>query len=189
MKKHAIGMIALLASSAAIALAMTPVDENAFEGRGDVDRGRYLVSGFGCADCHTPWKLGANGPEPDMTRAFSGHPHDMALPPAPTLPPGPWLVTVAATNTAWAGPWGTSFTANLTPDAETGLGKWTAEDFVATMRSGRHMGRGREILPPMPWPAIGTLREEDLRDIFAYLHSLPAIQNRVPDPLPPVQSR
>ena len=56
----------------------------------------------------------------------------------------------AATNTAFAGPWGVSFTANLTPDKETGLGKWTEEMFIATMRTGRHQGKGRPMLPPMP---------------------------------------
>ncbi|HVL36053.1 MAG TPA: diheme cytochrome c-553, partial [Burkholderiales bacterium] len=78
-----------------------------------VARGKYLVTTSGCHDCHTPWKMGANGPEPDMSRMLSGHPEKMALPPAPK-PVGPWLVSVAATNTAWSGPWGVSFTANLT---------------------------------------------------------------------------
>ena len=62
-------------------------------------------------------------------------------------------VPAAATNTAWSGPWGVSFTANLTPDPETGLGRWTLRNFMDTIRSGRHMGRGRPILPPMPWTA------------------------------------
>ena len=48
---------------------------------------------------------------------------------------------VAATNTAWSGPWGVSYTANLTPDVDTGLGAWTVRDFKATIRTGRHMGR------------------------------------------------
>ena len=89
------------------------------------------------------------------------------------------------TNTAFAGPWGTSFTANLTPDDETGLGKWTAETFIATLRTGRHEGKGRPLLPPMPWPMIRTLTDEDLRAVFAYLQSLPPIRNRVPAPVDP----
>lgn len=71
------------------------------------------------------------------------------MPPAPQLQ-APWEMAGAGTNPAWAGPWGVSYTANLTPDAETGLGKWTVKDFKATIRTGRHMGRGRAILPPMP---------------------------------------
>jgi len=110
----------------------------------------------------------------------------MQLPPAPAPAPGPWLVTVAATNTAWSGPWGVSYTANLTPDAETGLGKWTLRDFMATLRTGRHMGRGRLILPPMPIPMYKHFTDSDMDAIFTYLRSIPPVQNRVLEPLPPV---
>jgi hypothetical protein len=95
------------------------------------------------------------------------------------------MVTTTGTLTAWNGPWGTSYPANLTPDPDTGLGKWTEDDFVNTIRSGRHLGRGRQILPPMPIDMIRNFTEEDLRSIFQYLHSLPPIKNRVPEPLPP----
>ncbi|HKE95231.1 MAG TPA: hypothetical protein VKB34_13045, partial [Povalibacter sp.] len=91
-------------------------------------RGKYLVTTSGCNDCHTPWIMGPNGPEPDMMRMLSGHPAQMELTPAPTVS-GPWVMVAAATNTAWSGPWGVSFTANLTPDKETGIGKWTARNF------------------------------------------------------------
>ncbi len=151
-----------------------------------VERGRYLVTAMACNDCHTPLKMGASGPEPDMSRMLSGHPQGLAMPPAPTLPPGPWLVAVAATNTAWAGPWGVSFPANLTPDKETGLGAWTEQEFTTALRSGRHRGRGRPILPPMPWQAFGTLTEADTSAIWAYLRTIPPIVNRVPEPVPPV---
>jgi hypothetical protein len=147
-------------------------------------RGAYLVRAMGCNDCHTPWKLGPKGPEPDMSRELSGHPADLVMPPAPKLS-GPWTWSGGVTNTAFAGPWGTSFTANLTPDAETGLGKWTAETFIAALRTGRHEGKGRPLLPPMPWPMIRTLTDEDLRAVFAYLQSLPPIRNRVPAPVDP----
>lgn len=53
------------------------------------------------------------------------------------------------------------------------------------MRDGRSRGIGREILPPMPWPGIGQATDEDLAAIFAYLRTIPAVSNRVPDPLPP----
>ena len=149
-----------------------------------VARGKYLVSTSACHDCHTPWVMGEKGPEPDMTRALSGHPEGMVLPPAPKLE-APWVAAFAATNTAWAGPWGVSFTANLTPDRETGLGKWTQRNFVETIRTGRHMGRGREILPPMPIPVYRNFTDADLEAIFSYLQSIPAVRNRVPEPLPP----
>jgi len=149
-----------------------------------VERGRYLVSTSACNDCHTPWHLGPNGPEPDMSRLLSGHPSGLELPPPPP-PSGPWIMTAAATNTAWAGPWGISFTANLTSDKETGVGNWTEEEFLDTLRSGRHLGRGRPLLPPMPWQVYGQMTDEDLGAIYAYLQTVPAIANKVPDPVPP----
>lgn len=149
-------------------------------------RGAYLTTVAGCNDCHTPLKMGANGPEPDMGRMLSGHPQDLVLPPAPALPAaGPWNATIAATNTAWSGPWGTSFTANLTPDRDTGLGKWTLRNFIETIRTGRHLGRGREILPPMPYPMYKHFTDADLEAIYVYLQSIPALRNQVPEPLPP----
>jgi len=150
-----------------------------------VERGKYLVTIAACHDCHTPLKLGPSGPEPDMTRALSGHPESLVMPAAPTLPEGPWTSSFAATNTAWSGPWGVSFTANLTPDQETGLGRWTLRNFKDTIRSGRHLGRGRPILPPMPIPMYKQMTDADLEAVFAYLQTIPAISNRVPQPLPP----
>lgn len=149
------------------------------------DRGRYLVTVLDCNGCHTPFKDGPAGPEPDMTRMLSGHPQDAQLPPPPVLPAGPWIAAFSATGTAWSGPWGVSFTANLTPDRETGLGDWSYANFRDTLRNGRHLGRGRELLPPMPWPAYGQLSDDDMQAVFAFLQSIPAISNRVPEPLPP----
>lgn len=149
-----------------------------------VKRGEYLVTTVGCGDCHTPMKMGPNGPEFDMTRMLSGHPEFMQLPPAPPAA-GPWMISAAATMTAWSGPWGTSFTANLTPDEETGTGAWTEDNFVQTIRKGRHMGSGRPLLPPMPIPAYVHFSDEDLKSIYWYLQSIPAVKNRVPQPLPP----
>lgn len=147
-------------------------------------RGKYLVTVAGCNDCHTPWVMGPRGPEPDMNRMLSGHPESAALPPAPK-PEGPWIVAASATNTAWSGPWGVSYTANLTPDPETGLGKWTQRNFTETIRTGRHMGRGRQILPPMPIPMYKNFTDADLEAIYSYLQTIPAVRNRVPEPLPP----
>jgi mono/diheme cytochrome c family protein len=149
-----------------------------------VKRGMYLVNAVGCGDCHTPMKMGAQGPEPDMTHMLSGHPQNMPLPPAPNLQM-PWMASVTATMTAWSGPWGVSFTRNLTPDKETGLGDWTEDNFVATIRTGKRMGKGRLILPPMPIPAFKNMTDEDLKSIFAYLQTIPVVKNKVPEPIPP----
>ncbi len=154
-----------------------------------VERGAHLVRTMGCNDCHTPWKPGPRGPEPDMSRALTGHPSDLLMPPPPKLPEGPWTWIAAGTNTAFAGPWGVSFTANLTPDRETGLGDWTEEMFIATMRTGRHQGKGRPVLPPMPYQIIAALGDEDIKSLFAYLQSLKPVRNRVPAPIDPEELR
>lgn len=147
--------------------------------------GAKFVQLGGCDDCHTTKKMGPNGPEPDMSRRLAGHPQEMVMPPAAQLPPGPWVATVAGTLTAWSGPWGVTFTQNLTPDPETGLGKWTEAEFLAALQTGRHQGRGRQILPPMPWQNYSTLPEEDLKAIWAFLRTLPPVHNKVPDPIAP----
>jgi hypothetical protein len=177
----AFGAAIALAFAAPAATAADPASTTAAK----VARGKYLVSTSGCMDCHTPMKLGPSGVEFDMSRMLSGHPENLQMPPAPTLPDGPWLVVSSATNTAFSGPWGVSFTANLTPDAETGLGNWTARDFKATIRTGRHMGRGRAILPPMPIQVYKNFTDPDLEAIFAYLQTIPAVKNQVPEPRPP----
>jgi hypothetical protein len=126
--------------------------------------------------------MGPNGTEPDEARYLSGHPADLKLPPPPK-PQGPWIVSADATGTAWSGPWGISYTANLTPDRDTGLGAWTEQQFIETLRTGRHQGRGRQILPPMPWQPFGTMTDPDLKAVFAYLRSIKPIKNKVPDPV------
>ncbi|MGE0042338.1 MAG: cytochrome c [Vicinamibacterales bacterium] len=187
-KNVVFGMILAAFSGAmarAVVAAAAPETAAVTANAATIARGAYLVTAMGCHDCHTPLKMGAHGPEPDMSRALTGHPADMPMPPAPALPPGPWAWSGAATSTAFAGPWGVSFTANLTPDPETGLGKWTEEMFVRAMRTGRHEGKGRPILPPMPFQNVGQLNDEDISAVFAYLQSLPPVVNRVPQPVDP----
>jgi len=147
---------------------------------GMIERGAYLVKIGGCNDCHTPVKVGPNGPEPDADRLLSGHPQDLRMPPPPALE-RPWAMVTSTTNTAFAGPWGTSYASNLTPDEDTGIGSWTEETFAETMRTGRHGGTGRKILPPMPWQNVARLTDDDLRSVFRYLTSIPPIDNRVPE--------
>jgi mono/diheme cytochrome c family protein len=178
--KHVLGGLVVLGILAAVASAAEPSRKP-----DKVARGEYLVRTMVCNDCHTPWKMGKNGPEPDMTRMLSGHPESMPMPPPPKLAEGPWAIVAAATMTAWSGPWGVSFTRNLTPDPETGIGKWTEQNFIDSLRNGKIMGKGRALLPPMPWAMYGTLTDEDLKAMFAYLKTIPPVKNRVPEPLAP----
>jgi hypothetical protein len=153
-----------------------------------ISRGKYLVTLGGCIDCHSPKIMTPRGPVEDTTRSLSGHPDDSKLPEIDVkmVQPGMWYLA-SADLTAWVGPWGISYTANLTPDEPTGIGTWTDEVFIKALRTGMHMGVGRPILPPMPWEYIGKSTDDDLRAIFWYLKSLPPIRNKVPDPTPPDQ--
>jgi mono/diheme cytochrome c family protein len=145
-----------------------------------VARGQQLVSLGGCGHCHTPMafdpKLGM--PMPQLERLLSGHP---AGAPAPQGKPGEHdQAVIGPTFTSFRLPFGVVYAANLTPDAETGLGAWTADDFIAVMRSGHRRNNGRAILPPMPWQNLASQPDSELRAIFAYLQSIPKISNRVP---------
>lgn len=154
-----------------------------------IERGKWLVNLGGCNDCHTPKKFGPNGIQLDESRLLSGSPSNYPTPAIPEgaigMGPDTWMALTNAHLSTWAGPWGISFAANLTPDIETGLGSWSEAMFIKALRTGKHMGEGRPILPPMPWENFGRLDDADLRAIFAYLKSLPPIKNAVPEPIPP----
>ncbi len=152
-----------------------------------IKRGALLVAAGDCVTCHTPFKMGANGPEKDMSRGLSGHPEQLKLGSPPKLD-GDWNWAGSATMTAFVGPWGTTYAANLTPDRETGIGSWKEKDFVQAMRTGKHVGVARPIMPPMPWQAIGQLPDSDLRAIYAYLQAQPAVKNNVPEYAPPANA-
>ncbi len=149
-----------------------------------IGHGAYLVRSMGCSDCHTPMQPGKDGPEPELSRLLSGHPAALETKWPAQMPDG-FLWAGTGSNTAFAGPWGVSFASNLTSDPDTGLGAWTESQFLGAIKTGKHQGDGRPILPPMPWPAFRNLSDDDLRAIFAYLQTVPAVRNAVPSPLPP----
>ena len=155
-----------------------------------VKRGEYLVRFGGCHDCHTPKILKPGAPPAlDIASLLSGHPQNVDYPTMMSQDPNEANAPVFTTAmlTAWAGPWGVSFAANLTPDKETGLGEWSEETFIRAIRTGKHQGQanGRDILPPMPWPDYKDATEDDLKAMWAYLRSIPAVKNQVPTPIPP----
>lgn len=115
--------------------------------------GRYLANHVAlCADCHTP-RTGLRS-TPDLDRRFAGQ----ADPPE-AFPANP---------------------DNLTPDPETGIGRWTEEDFLRTLRTGVNP-QGDSLHAFMPWRQYRRMPEEDLRAIYRYLRTLPPIRNRVPE--------
>jgi mono/diheme cytochrome c family protein len=151
-----------------------------------ISRGKYLVTTGGCDDCHTPKIYTANGPVPDTIKRLSGFQQGEKLPALDVkyVAPGNWVAT-ESNFTAWVGPWGISYASNLTPDNATGIGALTEEMFIKALREGKYMGVGRPLLPPMPWPTIGQMTDEDLKAIYAYLRTIKPIHNEVPQPTPP----
>jgi mono/diheme cytochrome c family protein len=147
-----------------------------------IKRGEYLVTIAGCNDCHTPWKMGPKGPEPDMSKMLSGSPEGMVLKPAKLEMP--WMAAFSATMTSASGPWGISYSKNLTPDS-TGLGSWDEAAFKVALRTGMHNGSERPIMPPMPWQMIGKMTDDDLHAVWSYLRSIPPVKNTPPEYQPP----
>ncbi|MEP6596675.1 MAG: diheme cytochrome c-553 [Ginsengibacter sp.] len=152
--------------------------------------GEHLVTIGGCNDCHTPKKMTPMGPELDSSLALSGHPAKMPPPDVDRkLMEGKGLV-VTQTLTAWVGPWGISYAANLTSDSS-GIGDWTEDRFILCLREGKWEGLAgsRQLLPPMPWFTYKFMSDDELKAIFAYLKSTKPIQNNVPVPVPPALAR
>lgn len=153
-----------------------------------IARGEYLVNTLGCDDCHSPKKMGPHGPELVEGRRFSGYPADQPLAPIdPANLKNGWVL-MGPDLTRSVGPWGASFSANITSDA-TGIGNWTEAQFFKAIREGKSKGLdgGRMLLPPMPWPGYSKLTDEDLKSIFAFLKTTQPVENVVPAPIPPDQ--
>ncbi|MFD2725447.1 c-type cytochrome [Hyunsoonleella rubra] len=150
-----------------------------------VKRGEQLVNAVGCHDCHTPKKFGEKGPELDTSRLLSGHPSDEGLPPYDSNTAKSYILFNMGL-TAATGPWGTSFSANLTPD-DTGIGNWSEEQFLRSIKKGLYKGMegSRPVMPPMPWQSYSNLPDDDLKAIFTYLKTIPAVENVVPAYMPP----
>jgi cytochrome c553 len=86
--------------------------------------------------------------------------------------------------TAWSGPWGVSYGANLTPEPETGLGRrYDEASFIKTLRTGKKP-EGEDLLPPMPWAVYKAMNDDDLRALYAYLRTIPAVKNNVRSAVP-----
>lgn len=149
--------------------------------------GEHLVVIAGCHDCHTPKKMSSHGPVLDSTLFLSGHPSDMPRIDINREEIERKGLSVAADLTEWVGPWGISFSANLTPDP-TGIGNWTSDQFIYALREGKAKGipGSRSLLPPMPWEMFRHMTDDELNAIFTYLKSIKPINNLVPQPVPPM---
>lgn len=162
-----------------------PKNDNAgFESQ--VKWGEHLVTVSACHDCHTPKKMTAHGPDIDSAYLLAGH---TGTPPAPDVNRKEMQdkgLAVTGDLTSWVGPWGISYTANLTSDS-TGIGAWKEDQFIYAIRNGKLKGlaTGRDLLPPMPWQMYKHMTDDELKAIFAYLKTTKAVKNIVPPPVPP----
>jgi hypothetical protein len=142
------------------------------------ERGEYLVRFAGCHDCHSP----KDEKFQEINELLlSGYPSTRPIMQGdPRVLKQGWVLFVPDLTSA-SGPWGVSFSANLTSDP-TGIGNWTEENFLRALKEGKYKGlaNSRTLLPPMPWQNFSNAKDEDLRAIFAYLKSTPPVNNIVP---------
>ena len=151
-------MLGKVLASVAVSLLALQAGHGAAMADEKLDRGKYLVDFGGCFDCHTPgYFLG----KPDMTKFLGGSEVGFEI-------PGMGV---------FHGP-------NITPDAETGIGKWSEDEIVTAIQMGVRPD-GRLLAPIMPWQSFAKLTKADAQAIAAYLKSLPAISNKVPGPFGP----
>lgn len=147
------------AAIAALTLAWAATASHAAETM--LERGRYLMGSIvACGNCHTP--QGPNGPLPGMELAGG-------------------LPFVEKPFTAYA--------SNITPDKDTGIGRWTDAQIVTAIREGRRPD-GTLIGPPMPIAMYRGMSDRDVASVVAYLRSVPTVKNAVARsdyrmPLPP----
>ncbi len=148
-----------------------------------VARGEYLVNSIGCDDCHSPKKMGPQGPEVIADLRFSGFQQNGQLPKINTAEVKKGFLMFTPDLTAAIGPWGISYAGNISSDA-TGIGNWTEANFIRAIRQGKLKGleNSRPLLPPMPWPVYKNLTDNDLKSIFAYLKTSKPVENIVPGP-------
>src|SRR3569833_1901337 len=146
-----------------------------------IKRGAYLVMSMGCNACHSPKKMGPHGPYIDTALALSGF---QANTPVPVVPPEQakmGMIMFAPDLTATAGPWGTTFAANITSDG-TGIGKWKLDQFKNAFQHGKFMGLNEErmIMPPMPWENFAKMSDIGVEALFTYLKSPKPVHNVPP---------
>ncbi|HMU44818.1 MAG TPA: c-type cytochrome [Chitinophagaceae bacterium] len=151
-----------------------------------IQRGSYLVTVGGCDDCHSPKIMGPNGPEIDMERRLSGFPSSRPIPTYNSELIKKGMIQFNEDLTSSAGPWGVSFSANLTSDP-TGASSWPLENFKYALRHGKLKGlkESRDLLPPMPWFNFAKMTDEDLEAVYTYLKTIKPVQNIVPGPKSP----
>ena len=142
----------LLSATTVLLLTALIASASAQQNKSLIERGRYLAEGpVACANCHTP-----RGPDMAMLpeRAYSGG--------FKIVDPGFEV-----------------YTANITPDKDTGIGSWTDAQIITAIREGKTR-EGKINFPPMPVPTYNNMSDGDVKAIVAYLHTVKPIHNEVP---------
>ena len=121
-----------------------------------LERGRYIATALsGCIYCHSQHNWAAPG-----TPVVPGSEGSGSIQPETDLP-------------------GRIVASNLTPDPETGAGRWTDDQLARAIREG--IGHdGRALFPMMPYIHFREMSDEDLASVIVYLRSLPAVRNELP---------
>ena len=81
---------------------------------------------------------------------------------------------------AFETPFGKIYSTNITPDADTGIGNWTGEQFFNSMRRGVRAD-GEHLYPVFPYTAFTKVTDEDLAALFVYLKNVPAVRQQAPE--------
>ncbi|MEK6224103.1 MAG: c-type cytochrome [Thermodesulfobacteriales bacterium] len=180
-----ISSLLLIAAVSLIAMScrQKPATEVAYSPE-RLEMGQAIVEGWNCSFCHTPQIQGPDGKSIfDPKRLMSGHPSNEQIPTVPdmVISSQEWMEFLDNMgSTVWATDNLLIFSANLTPDDETGIGTWTEVEFVETIRQGRHRGIERRIKYPMPWQELSEVSDEELLSVYEYLMSLEPVNNKVP---------
>ena len=149
--------------------------------------GERIVLIGGCSDCHTPKKMTPMGPADDTSLYLSGHPEQLPAPAVDRKQVESKGMVMTADFTAWVGPWGITYSANLTPDP-TGTGNWTEDQFVYALKNSVSKGlpASRHLLPPMSMMPAKDMTDDECKAIFAYLRTIKPIKNNSVQPTAPV---
>ena len=152
--------------------------------------GEHLVTIAGCNDCHTPKKMTPMGPADDSTLMLSGHPEKLPAPDVDRKAMESKGLVVTADFTSWVGPWGITYSANLTPD-DSGIGNWKEEQFLYALKNSisKGLAGGRPLMPPMSMMPVKHMTDDELKAIFAYLKTIKPIKNYSVQPTPPALAK
>jgi len=170
-----------------VASTETPAEPTKFGGyESQAKWGEHLVTLGGCNDCHTPKKMTPQGPADDSTLFLSGHPESLPAPEVDRKAMESKGMVVTSDFTSWIGPWGITYSANLTPD-DSGTGKWTEDQLLYALKTmtSKGLAGNRHLLPPMSMMSGKYMTDDELKAIYAFLRTVKPIKNNSVQPTQP----